>query len=149
MSDLERVRPVPRNANSAAPRAKGWLVALLGLLVLLASYQFPQDGLLATLAVALRPVAWLALLLGLVYVGFRHVMRPLPGAQGDGRVPDDPELGMTRPSVLQALGVGRGGTAAELEPSFVVTIAVHPEAGPGDDAGEGAADGACPGGHAD
>lgn len=139
MSDPERVRPVPRSGDSAASRAKGWLVALLGLLVLLASHQFPQDSLFATLAVAVRPVAWLALLLGLIYVGFRHVMRPLPGAQGDGRVPDDPELGMTRPSVLQALGVGRGGTAAELEPSFVDTISVHPEAGRNDDAGEIAA----------
>jgi restriction system protein len=120
---------VPRNGNSAASRAKGWLVALLGLLVLLASHQFPQDSLLATLAVALRPVAWLALLLGLIYVAFRRMMRPLPGRHGDAPGQDDPQFGMTRPSVLQALGVGRGGSVPELEPSFVDTIAVHPEAG--------------------
>ncbi len=127
MSDPDRVRRGRKSRSSAASRAKGWLVALLGLLVLLAPHQLPQSGLLATLAQALRPVAWLALVLGLIYVGFQRIARPLPG-HTEAPAQDDPQEGMTRPSVLQALGVGRGGAVPELEPNFVDTIAVHPGA---------------------
>ena len=131
MSDPDRVRRGRRKSgSSAASRAtKGWLVALLGLLVLLASHQLPQDSLFATVAQALRPVAWLALVLGLIYVGFQRIARPLPGHSAVPVQDDDPHEGMTRPSVLQALGVGRGGAVPELEPNFVDTIAVHPVAG--------------------
>ncbi|MGR4867465.1 restriction endonuclease [Variovorax sp. LARHSF232] len=128
MSDPDRVRRGRKSTSSAASRAKGWLVALLGLLVLLASHQLPQDSLFATVAQALRPVAWLALVLGLIYLGFQRIARPLPG-HTDAPAEDDPHEGMTRPSVLQALGVGRGGAVPELEPNFVDTIAVHPVAG--------------------
>ncbi|WP_175545195.1 restriction endonuclease [Variovorax sp. OV329] len=108
---------------------KGWLVALVGVLVLLASYQLPKESLFETLSVALRPVAWLALGLGLAFVAYKWLTRGSGGRQVErdvDPVDDDAQAGMTRPSVLAALGVGWGAAPAELEPRFVDTIAVHP-----------------------
>jgi len=125
MSDSDRVRrgPVVMDASGSA---KGWLVALAGALVLLASYQLPKDSLFETLSVALRPVGWLALLLGLAFVVYLRATRPRRTQHAPELVEDDEaQAGMTRPSVLAALGIGRG-TAPELEPRFVDTIAVHP-----------------------
>lgn len=131
MSDSGQVRR-RRHAigDQGGSAAKGWLVALVGALVLLASYQLPKESLFETLSVALRPVAWLALGLGLAFVvykwvtrgsGGRHVERDVEPAEEDAQAG-----GMTRPSVLAALGVSWGATPAELEPRFVDTIAVHP-----------------------
>lgn len=131
MSDPDRVRRGHAlEAGGAGSAAKGWLLALAGALVLLASYQLPRESLLETIAVALRPVSWLALLLGLAYVVYRRASRTGRAAEHEDTGPGDDETqaGMTRPSVLAALGVTRSGAPAELEPRFVDTIAVHPTA---------------------
>ena len=127
MSDPDRVRRGHVVGTGHSSGAKGWLVALVGALVLLASYQLPRESLFETLSVALRPVAWLALVLGLgfvIYVRATRTHSPRPTSEPEF-AEDDGQAGLTRPSVLAALGIGRGG-GAELEPRFVDTIAVHP-----------------------
>lgn len=128
MSDPDRGRRGHGVGADYSSGAKGWWVALLGGVVLLASYQLPTDSALQTLAVGLRPVAWLALLLGLAFVVYvRVTRRAAPFERVAEPVEGDAQAGMTRPSVLAALGVSRS-SGAELEPSFVDTIAVHPAA---------------------
>jgi restriction system protein len=109
--------------------AKGWLLALVAALVLLASYLLPMDSMLQTFSVALRPVAWLALLVGLAFAIYLRVTRGHKRVEREpAATEDEAQAGMTRPSVLAALGVGRASMAAtsELAPRFVDTIAVHP-----------------------
>lgn len=111
----------------------GWITALLGTLFLLASYQLPEESLPAAVATALRPVAWLALALGLIFVAIQRLTRPPAIHRGSAAAEDDEaQPGVTRPSVLQALGVTRGG-ATEVEPRFVDTIAVHPSEAAGEE----------------
>lgn len=131
MSDPDRVRRGHAlDAGGAGSGAKGWLLALAGALVLLASYQLPKESLFETIAVALRPVSWLALLLGLAFVVYQRASRGgrIEQHEHTDPVEDEAQAGMTRPSVLAALGVTRGGAPAEMEPRFVDTIAVHPTA---------------------
>jgi len=109
----------------------GWISALLGTLFLLASSQLPEESLPATLATALRPVAWLALALGLIFVVIQRLTRQPSIHRSSAAAADDAQPGVTRPSVLQALGVTLG--AAEVEPRFVDTIAVYPAAGDEDE----------------
>jgi len=141
MSESDRVRrgPVVMGASGTSSSSKGWLVALAGALVLLASYQLPKESLFETLSVALRPVAWLALLLGLAFVVYLRATRPRYTQRMPEQAEDESTAGMTRPSVLAALGVGRGG-APEMEPRFVDTIAVHPYPQAEEAAEEAAAD---------
>lgn len=128
VSDSDRVRHGHEMGAYYSSGAKGWLLGLIGAVVLAASYQLPAESLLQTVALALRPVAWLAIVLGLAYVIYeratRHRVRvpqrDVPSAE------DEAQDGMTRPSVLAALGIGRNTGAAELEPRFVDTIAVYP-----------------------
>jgi len=134
MSDPDRVRRGHVVGAGHSSGAKGWLVALVGALVLLASYQLPRESLFETLSVALRPVAWLAVLLGLGFVIYVRATRsdsPRPMNEPEF-AEDDGQAGMTRPSVLAALGIGRS-SGAEMEPRFVDTIAVHPTPVPGDE----------------
>jgi len=126
MSDPDRVRRGNELGAYRSSAAKGWWVAMLGGLVLLASYQLPADGAFQAVSVALRPVAWLALLLGLAFgLYLRAKDRTATVERVTEPMDDDAQAGMTRPSVLAALGVSRS-SGAELEPRFVDTIAVHP-----------------------
>ena len=129
MSDPDRARRGHELGVYRSSAAKGWWVALLGGLVLLASYQLPANSPFQTLSVGLRPVAWLALLLGLAFVVYVRATRTARSTAAFERVAEPVEdealAGMTRPSVLAALGVSRS-SGAELEPRFVDTISVHP-----------------------
>lgn len=130
VSDSDRLRHGHEMGAYYSSGAKWWLLALTGALVLLASYQLPGESALQTLALALRPVAWLALLLGLVFVIYvratRGRTRTADRDSASHLAEDDSQDGMTRPSVLAALGIGRASMSAELEPRFVDTIAVYP-----------------------
>jgi restriction system protein len=131
MSDSDRVRRGHEMGAYYSSGAKGWLLALAGALVLLASYLLPMDSTLQTFSVALRPVAWLALLVGLAFAVYLRATRGRTRVEREpAATEDEAQAGMTRPSVLAALGVGRANLAAtsELAPRFVDTIAVHPEA---------------------
>lgn len=133
MSDPDRARRGHEMRAYYSSGAKGWWVALLGGLVLLASYQLPTDSAFQTLSVGLRPVAWLALLLGLAFVVYVRATRTAaPFERETEPAEDEAQAGMTRPSVLAALGVSRS-SGAELEPRFVDTIAVYPTPAPADE----------------
>ncbi|MBS0342862.1 MAG: restriction endonuclease, partial [Proteobacteria bacterium] len=133
MSDPHRARRGHEMQAYRSSGAKGWGVALLGGLLLLASYQLPVGSSLQTLSVGLRPVAWLALLLGLAFVVYVRATRStVPPPRVAEPAEDEAQAGMTRPSVLAALGVSRS-SGAELEPRFVDTISVRPAAGEEDE----------------
>jgi len=127
MSDPDRARRGHAPGADYSSGAKGWWVAAAGGLLLLASYQLPGGSALQTLSVALRPVAWLALLLGLAFVVYVRATRKTaaPVERVAEPAEDETQAGMTRPSVLAALGVSRS-SGAELEPRFVDTISVRP-----------------------
>ncbi|HYP83995.1 restriction endonuclease [Variovorax sp.] len=122
MKDFEPDRRAPRSASPA-----GWIVALLGLLVLVASYRLGPDSEFGAASSGLRVVAWLGIALGLLLVVFMQRRRSHgvgPRIEPSHDVDDDAQAGMTRPSVLAALGVARAPSVPE--PSFVDTIAVMP-----------------------
>lgn len=120
--------------RSASPF--GWLVALLGVLVLVASYRLEPDTAVGAVSLSLRAVAWVVIAVGLLMVLFmqrRGARRDKPPRvePSHDMEDDDAQAGMTRPSVLAALGVGRAPTVAE--PAFVDTIAVMPPTPTDDD----------------
>jgi len=124
MSDPDRVRR-GRNGILRGTSEKGWISAAVGALVLLGAHLLPATGTLSTLAVALRPAGWLALGLGLLFIAVQLASRkPAPHANTEPSA-EDMDVGVTRPSVLAALGIGRGAPPA-VEPNFVDTIAIHP-----------------------
>ena len=128
MSDPDRARRGQEMSADYSAGAKGWWVALVGGLMLLASYLLPAGGSVQALSVGLRPLAWLALLLGLAFAIYVRVTRRSGTASFERvaePVEDEAQAGMTRPSVLAALGVSRS-SGAELEPRFVDTISVRP-----------------------
>ena len=136
MTDPDRARRGQEWAADYSASAKGWWVALVGGLLLLASYLLPAGGSVQALSVGVRPLAWLALLLGLAFAIYVRVTRRSGTASFERvaePVEDEAQAGMTRPSVLAALGVSRSN-GAELEPRFVDTISVRPD--PGEESGE-------------
>lgn len=127
MTDPDRARRGHEWAADYSASAKGWWVALVGGLLLLASYLLPAGGSVQALSVGVRPLAWLALLLGLAFAIYVRVTRRSGTASFERvaePVEDEAQAGMTRPSVLAALGVSRS-SGAELEPRFVDTISVR------------------------
>lgn len=127
MTDPDRARRGHEWAADYSASAKGWWVALVGGLLLLASYLLPAGGPVQALSVGVRPLAWLALLLGLAFAIYVRVTRRSGTASFERvaePVEDEAQAGMTRPSVLAALGVSRS-SGAELEPRFVDTISVR------------------------
>lgn len=122
MRDFEPARREP--SSSASPM--GWIIALLGLLLLVASYQLVPGDLSGTLSAGLRTVAWLGIVLGVLLALLQRRQRRVPRGvridpvhDEDG---DDDQSDMTRPSVLAALGIARAPSVPE--PAFVDTIAV-------------------------
>ncbi|MDM0046496.1 restriction endonuclease [Variovorax dokdonensis] len=123
MRDFEPARRPP----SRTPSPTGWIIALLGLLLLVGSYQLLPGDLGGALPAGLRTVAWLGIVLGILLALLqRRQRRTPPGARIDPVHDEDADeydqAGVTRPSVLAALGIARAPSVSE--PAFVDTIAV-------------------------
>ena len=108
-SEMERE---PRPGLFGGLAGKGLLCLALGAVLLLLADSGP-----------VRPLGWVAVGLGVLLLVLHLFARP---AQRANAAREDPAMGQTRPSVLAGLR-NAGGTAV-IEPVFVDTIAVNPEA---------------------
>ncbi|MDM0113354.1 restriction endonuclease [Variovorax sp. J22R133] len=125
MSNSDRAR-FGRKGMFSGTSEKAWISAAVGLAILLVPPLLPNGADQSPLAVGLRPFGWLALGIGVLFVVAQMLMYRPPSPANEASEPEDPPFGMTRPSVLQALGIGRGDRGvAEVEPMFIDTIAVY------------------------
>jgi len=112
---------------------KGVLCLALGLVVLVVADWIAPRSHWNELADAIRPVGWIAIAVGAVFVGLHLLGR---SGRQPSQVREDPSMGLTRPSALS--GLRDAGGSAVIEPVFVDTIAVNPLAD--DEADAAAAD---------
>ena len=109
--------------------AKGFVCLVVGLLLLAIPLWPAADASALEVVGAMRPVAWVAIAVGLLLIVLHlraraaHITHGTPDTERE-----DPSLGLTRPSALAALRNAAGTSA--MEPVFVDTIAVNQDPEP-------------------